>query len=282
MKKLLVIILGLAFLSSCNIIPSERSGFCLTCHRTEGVYKNLDLDASYHVSYKEKNEACIACHSDKSLGMSARAGAHEMKTFLGNVTAMELYAFEVFDETDYDARCLSCHTDVLEKKGIDAAALPATLKKIGLSYEHFVHMAYKEFSAEEHEELQNLQKKKHGGGLSEEEAERLALLEKVQRANCAECHERTKVRANGETFEDKSINYAARNPMLCAACHYEIALVEHPGKKRGQLPSEESCRRCHDGKLHGGNLRIFLADCENGTDRDNCIKCHPFYGQEMP
>ena len=97
-----------------------------------------------------------------------------------------------------------------------------------------------------------------------------------------ECHERTQVRESGETFEDKSINYAARNPMLCTACHYEIELVVHPGKKRGQLPSEESCRRCHDGRLHGGNLRIFLADCENSTDRDSCIKCHPSYRQEMP
>ena len=82
-------------------------------------------------------------------------------------------------------QCLSCHTDALEKKEMDAAELPPALKKIGLSYDHFVHMAYKEFSAEEQEELRESEKKKENGILSVQEAQRLDLLRKVQRANCA-------------------------------------------------------------------------------------------------
>ena len=53
MRKLFCIFLGIAVLGGCKIIPSERTRFCFTCHRTEGVYKNLDVDASYHVDYKE-------------------------------------------------------------------------------------------------------------------------------------------------------------------------------------------------------------------------------------
>jgi len=276
----LCIVIAVALLGGCRFIPSERTSFCFTCHRTEGVYKNLDVDASYHADYKENERACIACHVDKSLSRSVDSGAQEMKTWWDNATSMDLYAFEVYDQTDHDSRCLSCHTDALEMEAVDAAQLPPALKKIGLRYDHAVHRAYKDFSDEEQAELEALRSKKKAPSLSPAEQERLELLEKIARANCAECHDRTKVAENGEMLKDKNINYAAKNPMLCTACHYDIELVEHPGKKREQLPSEASCRRCHDGRLHGGNLRIFLADCENGIDREHCIKCHPSYEQE--
>jgi hypothetical protein len=280
MKKLLCVLAGIAVLGGCRIIPSERTSFCFTCHRTEGVYKNLDVDASYHADYKENNRACIACHDDKSLGRAVQGGAHEMKSFWDEVTSMDLYAFEVYENTDHDARCLSCHSDVMDNETLDVAALPAALQEIGLRYDHALHWAYKDFSAEERNELQELSREKADGALSKGGAERLALLEKIKRASCAQCHERSTVDESGEVVIDKSINYAAKNPMLCTACHYDIELQEHPGKKREQLPSEESCRRCHDGNLHGGNLRIFLADCENGTDREACRQCHPLYGQD--
>lgn len=282
MKKLLGIALGIALLGSCSIIPSERSGFCLTCHRAEGVYKNLDLSASHHSSYREKEKACAACHSDKTLGRSLRTNARHIEAFSADVTSVRLYERELLGETDRDEMCLSCHTDALEKKEMDVFELPLKLKKLGLNYDHFVHRAYKRFSAEDTRDLKILEKKKEEGTLSAEEVGRLELLSKIARANCAGCHEKTRVSESGQTFDDKNINYAARNPMLCTACHYDIDLVQHPGKKKGQLPSEESCRRCHDGKLHGGNLRVFLADCENGAERSECVKCHPSYSQETP
>lgn len=280
MKRVLLIVLGIALLGGCDIIPSERSNFCLTCHRTEGVYKNLDQNASYHLYYREKKKTCIACHSDKALSRFVKTNAQEVERFFANFTKIQLNNLEVFDETDHDETCLSCHSDILEKKEADISHLPAQLKKIGLKYDHSVHVVYKDFSPEEKMNLKKLKEKQDTGTLSEEEEKELELLHKVKSANCAECHNQTKVGERGEKYEDKNINYTARNPMLCTACHYEISLLEHPGKRKSQLPTEESCRRCHDGKLHGGNLRVFLADCEQGTDKKDCLKCHPYYSPE--
>jgi len=282
MKKLFLILFCVAFCSGCDLIPSERSGFCLTCHRTEGIYKNLDQNASYHRYYREKKETCIACHSDKSLSRFVNTKAHGAETFCVDFTKIQLNNAEVYDETDHDKICLSCHSDILEKKEVAVSELPSKLKKIGLTYDHSVHLAYKDFSPEEKMNLKKLQEKQEKVTLSDEEAKELELLTKIKKANCAECHNKTKVGERGEKYEDKNINYAARNPMLCTACHYDISLIEHPGKKKSQLPTEASCRRCHDGKLHGGNLRVFLADCEKGADKKECVKCHPNYSQKTP
>ena len=40
------------------------------------------------------------------------------------------------------------------------------------------------------------------------------------------------------------------------------------------MPSELSCRRCHNGQIHY-KTKIFLADCRVGADYENCLKCHP-------
>jgi hypothetical protein len=40
------------------------------------------------------------------------------------------------------------------------------------------------------------------------------------------------------------------------------------------FPTEETCRRCHNGKIHY-KTRIFLADRRTDNNFENCIKCHP-------
>jgi len=45
------------------------------------------------------------------------------------------------------------------------------------------------------------------------------------------------------------------------------------------LPSEKTCRRCHNGKIHY-KTKIFLADCQKDKDFENCVKCHPLMTKE--
>jgi hypothetical protein len=45
------------------------------------------------------------------------------------------------------------------------------------------------------------------------------------------------------------------------------------------MPSEQSCRRCHNGKIHY-KTPIFLAACNSDTNYDNCLKCHPLMTKE--
>lgn len=45
------------------------------------------------------------------------------------------------------------------------------------------------------------------------------------------------------------------------------------------FPTERTCRKCHNGKIHY-KTRIFLADCQNGTNLEDCLKCHPTMTKE--
>ena len=46
------------------------------------------------------------------------------------------------------------------------------------------------------------------------------------------------------------------------------------------IPSEQSCRRCHNGKIHF-KARIFLANCKRAKNFDDCLKCHPLMTKEF-
>jgi len=45
------------------------------------------------------------------------------------------------------------------------------------------------------------------------------------------------------------------------------------------IPSEQTCRRCHNGKIHY-KTQIFVADCRDGKNYENCLKCHPLMTKE--
>ena len=76
-------------------------------------------------------------------------------------------------------------------------------------------------------------------------------------------------------FVDKQVNFFARNPITCAGCHEDVDPITHPGKPL-KTPSEEICQKCHHGQIHGKFL-IFKAECEDRSNDENCVKCHPYY-----
>jgi hypothetical protein len=112
---------------------------------------------------------------------------------------------------------------------------------------------------------------------------------------CAKCHERYKEKDTA----DRSVNYAEVNHLSCDSCHsfashayragtlfplapkdYEEArdkawqtLATNP-RWMVAIPSEQTCRRCHDGKIHY-KTKVFLSDCRQGDNYENCVKCHP-------
>jgi hypothetical protein len=144
---------------------------------------------------------------------------------------------------------------------MDKADLPVTLKEIGLAMGHRKHY-------------------------------------ETANKECAICHLRHKVKG-GKLQEDKGVNYREYSHMTCDSCHKYVA---HAYKKfediassnvsrdearrkawtdlnknprwKVDIPSEESCRRCHNGKVHFKKL-IFLADKIRDNNYKNCLQCHP-------
>jgi len=111
---------------------------------------------------------------------------------------------------------------------------------------------------------------------------------------CARCHERYKT-----PEADRMVAYTEVNHLSCDSCHLmashayragqllpmneqEYVLARDDSWKRlatnprwmVAFPTEQSCRRCHNGKIHF-KTKIFLADCSNDTNFENCLKCHP-------
>ena len=126
---------------------------------------------------------------------------------------------------------------------------------------------------EDQAQLQQLTEKKE---LSLEEKKEFDLLEKIKTGNCGQCHLMKKKEREG-TIIDKTVNFAARNPIACAGCHEDVYPISHPGEPLS-MPTEETCRKCHHGIIHGKFL-IFKANCEYLNNTENCVKCHPKINQ---
>jgi hypothetical protein len=113
---------------------------------------------------------------------------------------------------------------------------------------------------------------------------------------CAKCHE--KYKAPG-TAPDKAVTFTEVNHMACDSCHsmashsyragrllrmtdreFTLARAESWDRLSGNprwmvpIPTEASCRRCHNGKIHFKS-KIFEANCRNGKIFEDCVKCHP-------
>ena len=271
------LLVGLVFMSGCNIIPSERSNFCKTCHRTKGVFKNYDESSRFHEDFRLGKRDCINCHFNKSLSGMIEIGIGNIEQFVINFTSNNIYAPPITGGSYSDDDCLFCHGNSPKVGEMPQLFLPEKLKRIGLKYDHRIHMDLRIFLSDKKERLKSLEEKKD---LSEEEKKELEFLKKAEVLNCSDCHDRLKIDVNGKEYIDKNVNYVAYNPMVCTGCHQEIYPLNHPGKRISKIPSEELCRRCHDGRLHGRGRLIFLVDCEKDNNPKNCLKCHPKYSPE--
>lgn len=256
---------------------NQRSDFCLSCHVNRGPYKNIDLKSVAHEPYVQGESGCLDCHSDKDFHAFALQTAKNAGKFLTRFTNDYQYAsFEVDDVPDAD--CLGCHNKALDEKDAAKIDLSPGLAKIGLRFDHQYHFEMKEFTPQ----LQNRLGVLLGqNDLSEQEMVERDRLEKIRLGNCAQCHQRDKIEdaLTGERKTDRQINFYARNPIMCSGCHVDAVTSVHPGPPLAPplaLPDEMSCRRCHNGRLHG-RIVTFPAMCDStqAPFTDYCNKCHP-------
>jgi len=255
---------------------NQSDNFCQKCHAVRGPFVAVNLESRSHKPFKDNQIGCMECHRDKDFYDWAGRTAAAFGRVVQDYTNPEAVRYEV-PESEDDARCLRCHYKILEDNDMKLLELSGKLKLIGLRFEHDRHYAIRSYDQKEQERLEALSSSS-GGDLTDEEAEEKEFLLKVRYSNCAICHEPNKSTADGERFVDKTVNYFTSNPMTCHSCHKDAIPRAHPGKKLS-LPTEESCRWCHNGRLHG-MISFFNAD-KNDRDRTACVKCHPDYKPEM-
>jgi len=253
---------------------NQANDFCFKCHQVRGPYYHIDLESTVHEPYvknlhTQAHVNCVECHSDK-----------EVVNYFGDVARL---AGEGFDKitslprddapgavTQYDDRtCLRCHYRILETDEIEDERLfelTPKLAQIGLRFSHRRHWWMRAWTPELQARLEGI----NNGGIRVEQEE-LEVLQRARLAHCAQCHDRY-YRDPG--MVDKTVNLYTSNPMSCASCHLDATPDNHPGNVLS-LPTEKSCRRCHNGILHG-RMKMFLADQES-PDKKPCIKCHPAY-----
>lgn len=265
---------------------NHTSDFCINCHVNRGPYRNIDLDSTAHLPYKNGEKGCLDCHTDKDLHVFAKelvkAG---VSGFTRLTTAASYDEFTVRNIPDSD--CLACHNKILDVNSADILEISPNLAKIGLKFDHQRHFDFKELRVDQ---LETFEKLRNTGvdNLDDRQKDEFVLLEKIQLAQCAQCHERNQLEdiSKGARKMDREIHFYATNPMRCSGCHVDAVTGEHPGPPLTPpmgLPSEETCSRCHNGLMHG-RLAVFPVKCES-TEKpytDYCIKCHPGWKIDNP
>jgi cytochrome c-type protein NapC len=120
-----------------QMVRTEQTQFCLSCHTMEAYGKSLLVDdatylpaAHYQNSRIPREQACYTCHTDYVLYGTAltkiRGLRHVYMQYLGNVTTpLQLY-------TPYNNReCLHCHAGARSfEEGIVHSADPSIMAAI--------------------------------------------------------------------------------------------------------------------------------------------------------
>jgi len=268
-----VLVLSLAALGAAGlwgmVTYNQTDYFCQRCHKVLGPYRSIYLESQAHEPFKQKKFDCIDCHADKDV----YTWAHRQVSYWGRLfeeitQPQESTASMRYDD---DSRCLACHYKILETNELKHFEMPQSLAKIGLRFEHARHLAFKSFDADEAERLAELES---AAKLTKEKQAELEFLRKVRNSSCDRCHER-EVALGGQKTLRKEVNYFSRNPASCVTCHSDATLYVHPGRQKLSFPSEETCRYCHRGRLHG-KILFTLAD-KKSEDKTACKTCHPLY-----
>lgn len=256
---------------------NQTSDFCQKCHVNRGPFKNIDLDSVAHQPFVKGEKSCLDCHSDKDFHMFAKETIIAGIGFFDRVTNHNPHdRFEQANVPDSD--CLGCHHKILEQTQAEVLELPVNLARIGLVFDHNKHFHLKEFSFEQQVRYEKLNSQTNP---TEKQKEELLFLDKVRLGNCGQCHERNQPvdLKQGKRKVNRNIHYYATNPLRCSGCHVDSVTAAHPGQPLTlplQLPDEQSCQRCHNGRLHG-RLVTFPARCDaqSGEAIEHCKKCHP-------
>lgn len=249
---------------------NQASMFCMKCHEPDGIYRSFEEDHVSHVPYKRDDVHCLACHTDKDFYVFASNLVDHAQDGFAKMTSAELTHLPAQDPGYTDTDCLTCHYDVLKLDEAEKLELPERVAQIGLRFSHKRHFWVKDYPAEAAERLGKLSA---ASVLSEQEKQELEFLLRARLGRCSQCHNRLQPLEGGEQEIDRTINYFSINPMRCIGCHTDAVRGVHPGTVHLNLPSEETCRRCHTGTFHG-RFTIFRAECE-GRDQRDCQRCHP-------
>jgi hypothetical protein len=263
------LLLGLLIVALASTLGevSIRSFSCKACHQRQAEYAQWMTH-----QLKDRNKgfsheliACADCHIEGSpqntILSRGRALLHAVTYLVPQIDPRQNQTTGLFYRTRIpSANCQYCHFAAIYRKTVYLKDLPKGLKEIGLVMDHRKHVV-------------------------------------VRDNTCSKCHERFK--DIEENKADKEVNYSEVNHLACDSCH---TFASHDYQK-GQLmplsntqfiearknawneltrnprwmvaiPSEKSCRRCHNGKIHY-KTKIFLSDCREGDDYKNCVKCHP-------
>jgi hypothetical protein len=245
---------------------SSRSSACMTCHRQEADFAQWMKQrlASEKKGFSHELIGCADCHiagaPAGTMMSKGRSLLHLITYLVPQIDPRSTQVLSLFNETRIPSEnCQYCHQAAMYRKEVWPKDLPAGLAEIGLVMDHRKHVLARDDS-------------------------------------CARCHERYKDNA---THADKGVNYMEVNHLACDSCHSSAA---HSYRGAGRvlmskvqfrnarqeawqklstnprwmvaMPAELSCRRCHNGQIHY-KTRIFLADCREGRDYENCLKCHP-------
>jgi len=253
---------------------STRSVTCMACHTREAAYAEwmaAKLKAEKR-GFSHELIACAQCHLE---GAAAGTIGSRFEGLLHAVTYLVpqidprgrgLTGLTAARVRIPSANCKYCHAGALVRKAVMLRDLPPRLREIGLAMDHGKHVVTREDT-------------------------------------CARCHERYKEKDQG--VADKDVNYAEVNHLNCDACHtyashaYRAGHILPQSEREFQaareavwkslegnprwmvaIPTEKSCRRCHNGKIHF-KTRIFEADCRNGSNYETCVKCHPLMTREF-
>jgi hypothetical protein len=251
---------------------SVRSAACMACHRQEADFATwmrgrLTADKK---GFGHELLGCADCHIQ---GAPARTVMSRLRGLLHFATYVvpqldprQERVTGLFTKTRVPTEnCQYCHLAAQNRKTVYVKDLPERLKKIGLAMDHRKHVLARDDT-------------------------------------CARCHERYKDRNSLQA--DREVNYAEVNHLACDSCHttashsYRSGLIMPIPEKQYvdarqsawerlatnprwmvAMPSEKTCSRCHNGKIHFKDL-IFLADCGVGKNYENCLKCHPLMTKE--
>jgi hypothetical protein len=261
----LVVVLALADLST-------RSETCMACHAQEAAYATWMADKlkAEKKGFAHELISCAGCHmkgaAEGTVASRFRGLLHAVTYLVPQIDPRRPLAPGMLKEEHIASEnCQYCHLGSIRRKAVWMKDLPEGLKKIGLAMDHRKHVLAREDT-------------------------------------CAKCHERYKEKEKLEA--DKEVNYAEVNHLSCASCHTRashayrsdwmfplsekgfVLAREEAWKKLSTnprwmvaIPTEQTCKRCHNGKIHYKTL-IFLADCARGTNYDDCVKCHPLMTRE--
>jgi nitrate/TMAO reductase-like tetraheme cytochrome c subunit len=263
---ILGIVVALAFVAGAGEI-SVRTSTCMACHQQEASFAHW-MQGRLKSEKKGFGHELIACSDCHMKGSPANTIASRFEALLHVAT----YLVPQMDPRRFDItqvyttarvpteNCNYCHQAAIMRKAVFLKDLPPELKKIGLVMDHRKHVIAREDT-------------------------------------CAKCHERYQEK-KGVLEAVKSVNYAEVNHMACDSCHTQASHAYRAGhllpmsqsqylQARGDawkrlstnprwmvaIPSEQSCRRCHNGRIHF-KTRIFQANCKEGTNFEDCKKCH--------